>query len=163
MAKYVLADGDAAATFLAGFNNNSDYAYASIAMSGRPFRRTVTLTSAAAATPVNIVTAAEVAALEKVYVTSILLNVNGATPWTDATATIVTIQDTAASPVVGATFAKAQLTANAALGMLSAGCTLAAPILTGVGFTADKGLDIAADGNFAGGSNIVVTVCGFVA
>lgn len=131
-------------------------------LSGRPFRKTVTFTAAAAGTPVVIVAASEVTGTNKVFVTDFLLSVNGGTAWTDTTATIVTLQDTAASPVVGATFAKAQLTSQAQLGKLTAGVTLAAPVRTGVGFTAAKGLNIAADGIFAAGSDISITVTGFI-
>jgi len=131
-------------------------------LAGEPFRKTVTLTAAAAATPVNILTAAEVGAGRKAYVDVMIAKVNGATAWTDATATIVKIQDTADTPIVGVTMAKAQLTGNAVLGLLSTGVTLAAPVSTGVGFTAAKGLDIVADAIFGAGSDLVVTVTGYI-
>jgi hypothetical protein len=127
-------------------------------LSGRVVSMTVDLTAAAAATPVNIIPASQVPAGKKIYITGFLLNVGGATAWTDTTATIVKLQDTAASPVVAATAAKAQLTGNAALGPNSTGITLGAPILTGAGLTAAKGLDIVADAVFAAGSTIHATV-----
>jgi hypothetical protein len=129
----------------------------------RIFRTTVTLTAAAAGTAVHIVAAADVGALEKVFIMDFLLSVGGATAWSDSTGTIVTLQDTAGSPVVAATFAKAQLTGNAQLGKHSTGVTLGTPIRTGVGLTADKGLDIIADSNFDAGSDISITVWGFIA
>lgn len=163
MAKYVLADGDTAAAFLAGFNGNSDQAFAAQVAGGTTFRATKTLTSAAAATPVSILSASLVTGTQKAYITDVLLTVNGATAWTDSTGTIVTIQDTAVAPVVGITYAKAQLTGNCVLGKIATGVTLAAPVLLGTGFTAAKGLDIVADSDFDAGSDIVVTVCGFIA
>jgi hypothetical protein len=128
-----------------------------------PFSVSATLTSALAGTVVHIIPVASVPAGKKVYVTDFIIVVNGATAWSDATATLVKIQDTAASPVVGATFAKAGLTGNALIGKTSASVVLAAPILLGSGFTASKGLDIVGDANFAAGSNIVATVTGYIA
>ena len=157
MAKIVLANGDTGLTIRGGINTMMTELY-----SGLSFRSVKTLTSAAAATPVEIISAATIGAGRKAYVTSILLTVSGATAWTDSTGTIVTIQDTNGSPVLGATFAKAQLTGNAVLSHLSAG-VLSVPILTGVGFTTAKGLTISADSDFDAGSDIIVTVCGYIA
>ena len=132
-------------------------------LSGRPFRKTVKLTSALATTPVHIVAAADVTGLNKVFITDLLVNVGGADAWV-GTGTVVKIQDTAGTPVVAASIAKAQLTNAAILGKHSTGVTLAAPIITGVGLTAAKGLDVVADGTFGtSGSDLYVTVCGFIA
>lgn len=127
-----------------------------------PFVRTAQLTAAAAATPVEVLAAADVGAGRKAFVTGMLLNVGGATAWSDATGTVVALQDTADTPVNLLSAAKAQLTANANLGLLSTGVTLGAPILTGVGATAAKGIDIVADDDFTAGSTINVTVFGFI-
>lgn len=145
----------AGAIGLAGSNTGDE-----CTLSGVPFFMVKTLTAASAATPVAILTDVQVGAGKKVYIDNVLLNVAGGTAWTDATATIVTIQDTAA--VVGATYAKAQLTGNAIICLIQAGITLAAPVLTGVGFTTAKGISIVGNGNFAAGSNIIVTVTGFI-
>jgi hypothetical protein len=134
---------------------------AQLVLAGRPFIKTATLTAAAAATPVDILTELQVGT-GTVHITGIVLNVNGGTAWADATATIVTIQDTAGTPVVGITAAKAQLTGNAVLGFFSTGITLGDAIIDGTGFTAEKGLQIAGDANFGAGSDIIVTVSGFV-
>jgi hypothetical protein len=136
---------------------------AATALSGRPFLKTVTLTAAAAATAVDILTDANVGSGKKAYITHLLVTVGGATAWTDDTATIVTIQDKNGTAVVGATIAKAQLTNAAILGMLSAGVTLGNAIKLGTGFTTAKGLVVVADANFAAGSNLAVTVAGFIA
>ncbi len=136
---------------------------AATALSGRPFLKTVTLTAAAAATPVDILTDANVGSGKKAYITHLLVTVGGATAWTDDTATIVTIQDKNGTAVVGATLAKAQLTNAAILGMLSAGVTLGNAIKLGTGFTTAKGLVVVADANFAAGSNLAVTVAGYIA
>jgi len=131
------------------------------ALAGIPFKKTVTLTALAAGTPVDILTDAQVGAGKKAYVTSFLSKVNGATAWTDATATIVKIQDSSAT--VGVTVAKAQMTGNAILGLQSTGVTLGDAVVLGAGFTTAKGLVIVADANFTAGSDYVVTVTGFVA
>lgn len=132
-------------------------------LSGRPFRATQTLTAAAAATPVNLVAAGSVTGGKKIYVTDFIVTVNGATPWTDLTATEVYLQDTNGTPVKAATIDKDGLTASAVLGKFTSNVTIQTPMSLGTGLTANKGLDVVADGNFAAGSDLVVTVCGFIA
>lgn len=132
------------------------------AESGIWFKRTATLTAAAAGTAVNVLTAADVGS-KTAYVMGAFLKVDGATAWTDSTGTVVKIQDTAASPVTGITYAKAQLTGNAILTFSSTGVTIGDPVAEGTGFTATKGLDIIADSNFDAGSDIKVTVFGYLA
>ena len=132
-----------------------------IALGGRHFHKTVTLTSAAAATPVNILTDVEVGT-GVAYIDTFLLNVNGATAWTDSTGTIVTVQDTNGTPIVGITAAKAQLTGNALLDFLETGITVGDAIKDGTGFTATKGLDIVADSDFDAGDDIIITISGVV-
>lgn len=127
-----------------------------------PFVRVAQLTAAAAATPVEVLADADVGTGRSAFVTGMLLNVGGGTAWTDATATVVNLQDNAGSPVNLLAVAKAQLTGNANLGLLSTGVTLGTPIKTGVGTTATKGISVAADANFAAGSTINVTVFGFI-
>lgn len=128
---------------------------------GIPFYARATLTAAAAGTPVHVVPAANVPAGKKILPIDIVLNVSNSTAWTDDTATIVKLQDTAGTPVVAATYAKAGLTANAVLGKMGANITTGVPIKTGVGLTADKGLDIVGDANFGAGSDIIVSVFGY--
>jgi hypothetical protein len=156
--KTVLNDGDSGSTIRAALNAMLTELYGAL-----PFRATATLTSALAATPVHLVPAASVPAGKKVYLTGFLLFVNGAVSWIDATATLVKLQDTATVPVVAATFAKAGLTGNAQIDPPSASVVRAAPVLLGAGLTDAKGLDLVADGNFASGSDIVVTVTGYIA
>jgi len=128
---------------------------------GAWFKRTATLTAAAAATAVNILTAADVGT-KSAYVMGAFVKVNGATAWTDTTATVVKIQDTADTPVVGATVAKAGLTANACLTFGSSNVTLGDSVALGSGFTAAKGVDVVADAVFAAGSDLVVTIFGYI-
>lgn len=132
---------------------------ANAALAGRVFKKTATLTSAAAATPVHLLTDAEVGAGKKAYVNQVFFSVDGGTNW--ATTATVTLQDTAGSPVVGCTVAVAGLTGNAMLTLTNTNVTLAAPIADGVGFTTAKGLDIAGNANGTG-SNLLVTVFGCI-
>ena len=132
---------------------------ANAALGGRLFKKTATLTSAAAATPVHLLTDAEVGAGKKAYVNQVFFSVDGGTNW--ATTATVTLQDTAGSPVVGCTVAVAGLTGNAMLTLTNTNVTLAAPIADGVGFTTAKGLDIAGNANGTG-SNLLVTVFGCI-
>lgn len=132
-------------------------------LSGRPFRKTVKLTSALATTALHVVAAADVTGTNKIFVTDILANVAGADAWV-GTGTVVKLQDTAGTPVVAASFAKAQLTNAAVLGKTSTGVTLGDSIKKGTGLTAAKGLDLVADGTFeTSGSDLYVTVVGFIA
>ncbi|HUM85032.1 MAG TPA: hypothetical protein PLN48_14900, partial [Lachnospiraceae bacterium] len=132
---------------------------ANAALGGRFFKKTAKLTSAAAKTPVHLLTDAEVGSGKKAYVSKIYFSVDGETDW--ATTATVTLQDTATSPVVGATVAVAGLTANAMIDEGNTNVTLAAPIADGAGFTAAKGLDIVGNANGTG-SDLIVTVFGCI-
>jgi hypothetical protein len=153
---YAAKTGDEAAIVAA-------QADATLALSaGIPFRATTSLTSIAAAAGSTILLAASVPAGKKAVITGMILNVNGGTAWTDVTATGLTIQDTASSPVLGLTIDKALLIANAVIGLTSLGIVLANPVTQGIGFTTAKGLTIKGDGNFAAGSTIYVTLVGYL-
>ena len=128
---------------------------------GAWFKRTATLTSAAAATAVHLLTDADVGS-KTAYVMGAFVKVNGSTAWTDTTATVVKVQDTADTPVVGATIAKAGLTANACLTLESSNVTIGDPVALGTGFTAEKGIDVVADAVFAAGSDLEVTIFGYI-
>jgi hypothetical protein len=130
---------------------------ANAALGGRFFKKTATLTSATAATPVHLLTDAEVGAGKKAYASKIYFSVDGATDW--ATTATVTLQDTAG--VVGATVLVAGLTGNAMIDEGDTNVTLGKAIADGNGFTAGKGLDIAGNANGTG-SDLIVTVFGCI-
>ena len=132
------------------------------AKAGIPFRKTATLTAADAGTAVHVLTDADVGS-KTAYLLGAILKVDGPTAWTDDNAAIVKIQDTNGTPVVGLTYAKAELKGNAVLVLGSAGVTIGDAVADGTGFTAAKGLDIIADANFAAGDNIKVTIYGYMA
>jgi uncharacterized protein YfiM (DUF2279 family) len=125
-----------------------------------PFYRLCTITSAAAATPVNCLAEADVVSGKKVHITGFLARVNGATAW--ATTATCALQDTAASPIAQATFAVAGMTGNSTQTISErTNITLAAGVLVGTGATASKGIDLACDANGTG-SNFVVQVWGYM-
>lgn len=130
------------------------------------FHETVTLTSAAAATAVNIISDARVGADRKVYLWGGVANVNGATPW--GTVTSVTVEDTAGVDfVVFAGTIGTTLAANTTRFFTSdnAGSGNAAqtadPFDIGSGGTAGKGLQVVANANGTG-SDLKVTVWGVI-
>lgn len=127
---------------------------------GVPFSAQGTLTAAAAGTAVILIPDGIIPAGAKIFVTSWFVSVSGATAWTDATATIVKIQDNAAAAIL--TFAKAGLTANAMLVPGSGNTTLAAALTAQSGLTAGRGLQVVADANFAAGSDLKVFVRGYI-
>ena len=117
------------------------------------------ITSAAAATPVVLIPESVVGAGRKVYVTSFVSKVNGATLW--ATTANVKLQDTNTSAVDFATVAVAALTANAVVHPATANVTLADAYALGTGGTAGKGLQLKGNANGTG-STYVVTVSGVI-
>jgi hypothetical protein len=128
---------------------------------GIPFRKTVKLTSAAATTAVEIIADAAVGTGKCVYITGFYANVNGSDAWAGAGNNVI-VRDRATSPVAAITLAKAQLTTNAQLMFGSTGVTLGDGIKGGTGMTATKGLTIVGDGAFTAGSDLIVTITGFI-
>jgi hypothetical protein len=128
-------------------------------ITGRHFHKTVTLTSAAAVTPVEIIPNALVGAAQKIYVQGFVAKNDGATEW--ATTATVKIQDKEATPVDFVTIAVAALTANAKVFPLTANVTNEDAFVEGSGGTAGKGLQVAGDANGTG-SDLKVTVWGVI-
>lgn len=126
---------------------------------GVPFVRTATITSAAAATAVNILPDAAVGSTRKVYVTGVFARVNGATLW--ATTATVKVQDTNSSAVDFVTYAVAALTANTSVFTHTSNVTLESAYLLGTGGTLGKGLQLKGNANGTG-SPLVVTVTGYI-
>lgn len=114
---------------------------------------TATLTSAAAATPVNILPDSAVPAGKKVYISNYYATVSGGTDW--ATTTSVTIEDTAG--VDFSVLTASALDANEVHGPFSDSATLAAAMKLGTGGTAAKGIQVVGNANGTG-SDLVVTV-----
>ena len=129
---------------------------------GVPFRKTVTLKSADAETPVSIIADADVGTGKSVYITGFYANVNGAVAWS-GTGNNVIVRDRASPSVAAITMADATaLGADSQLLFGSTGVTLGDGIKDGTGMTATKGIELVADGAFAAGSNLIVTICGFI-
>ncbi len=128
---------------------------------GIPFRKTVTLTAAAAETPVSILADADVGTGKSVFITSMYANVNGATAWS-GTGNNVIVRDRASSPVAAITLPDNILTDSAQLMFGSTGVVLGDGIKDGTGMTTAKGIEIVGDGAFSAGSDLIVTICGFI-
>ena len=130
------------------------------------FYETVTLTSAAAATAVNIIPAARVGYNRKIYLMGGLAHVDGATPW--GTTASVTIEGTDGTDfVVFAGTIATTLAANTTrfFGTDNAGSGNAAQTQdafdNGTGGTAAAGLQVKGDANGTG-SDLKVTVWGVI-
>lgn len=116
---------------------------------------TATLTSAAAATPVNALPAARVGAGRKVYIDDFTAKVNGSTDW--ATTATLTIEGTDGTDF--ATIAVAALTGNACVGKNSANVTLTDLISLMTGGVAGYGLQVKGNANGTG-SDLVFVIRG---
>ncbi len=120
---------------------------------------TGTLTSAAAATPVTLISDAKVGAGRKIAYMTLQYYVNGATNW--ATTTYIAFQDTAGSPVE---YSRIVVGSNATNGLAfgSIGQTPTAVQVAGAGFTGLTGLTqgkgLVMKGDQVGtGSNLIVS------
>jgi hypothetical protein len=127
----------------------------------RPIRGYASITAASAGTAVHVIPDSQVGPSETIAISQMIIRVNGATAWTDATATVVKIQNSDGS-ILGVTIPKALLTGFATIWLSTPGLTLSATVVAngGPGFGNGKGLDVVADANFAAGSNILVTLIG---
>lgn len=134
---------------------------AALTIAGAPaeavFYRTCTITSAAAADPVDCLAAADVPNGKTAYLTHWHAKVNGATEW--ATTTACVLEDHSGTDLLS--FAVAALTANVFLADGSANVTAAAPYALGTGATAGDGLRLDCDQNGTG-SDLVVTIQGVI-
>lgn len=124
------------------------------------FFETVTLTSAAAATPVNVMPDARVGPGRKVYLEGGLARVNGTTVW--GTTATVKVQDTNGIPVDLITLAVAGLGSQSRLSFINqSNVTLEDAYSKGTGTTVAKGIQVVGDVNGTG-SDLIVTVWGWI-
>lgn len=135
---------------------------ATLALSaGTPFHAVAKLVSTTAGTAVSF--GLTVPAGKKVYLSTFRASVYGSTAWTGGTGTLVNIQDTNGTPVVGFRINAAGLTANAVIdsfGDTNVDAFIA--VLQNTGFTAAKGLVLKGDNNFGEGSDLYVTISGYI-
>lgn len=124
---------------------------------GIRFFRKATITSAAAATAVNLIADSEVPDGKSVYLEGFMMRVNGTTVW--GTTANLKIQDTSAVDFVTALVAA--LTSQARVVPGTANVTLEDAYSLGTGGTAGKGLQVKGDANGTG-SNVVVQVWGVI-
>lgn len=142
---------------------NIDALSASALNAGIPFRVTNKITAVAAKTAVHLLPDPAVPAGKAVHISHILVNVSGSTAWSGGSGTELYIKDTATSAKTGVTIAATALTGNAVIDSFAADDVVATTfILLNTGFTAAKGIDIKADENFGAGSDIYVTIEGYI-
>ena len=124
------------------------------------FHETVTLTSAAAATPVNILPDARVGSGRKPYLQGFVSRVNGATNW--ATTANIAIEGTGGTNFVTITVNAATTNGNVRAGFFSnSNVVLDDPVANGTGGTAGEGLQVVGNANGTG-SDLLVTVWGII-
>jgi len=111
-------------------------------------KRTVSLTSAAAATPVDIILDAEVPTGWKCYLEAYVLKVDGATDWA-TTATII-IQDTDASPVAFVSLDASMLDGDEVHGPWTDSAIFGDAFSEQTGGTAGKGTEVVGNANGTG-------------
>jgi len=129
---------------------------------GIPFRKTVTLKAADATTPVSIIADAAVGTGKCVYITGFYANVDGGTDWS-GTGNNVIVRDRADNtPVAAITLPDSILKGNAQLMFGSTNVDLGDGIKDGTGMTPAKGIEIVGDGEFTAGSDLIVTITGFI-
>lgn len=136
-------------------------AFTTLSVAGAPtaatFFRTCTLTSAAAATPVDCLAAADVPAALSAKLAKWHAYVNGATVW--GTVATCTIEDTAGNDLVN--IAVAALTGDTFIDDGSANVTKEARYRLGTGGAVDQGLRVVCDANGTG-SDLVFVLSGSI-
>jgi hypothetical protein len=125
----------------------------------KPYMRTCTITSAAAATPITCLSDASVPPTQKAYLAGWHAKVNGATAW--ATTASCAIKDTSGAATPFVTLAVAALTGNAFIADHSSNVTQEASYARNLGTAADKGFVLVCDANGTG-SDLVVTIYGVI-
>jgi hypothetical protein len=131
---------------------------------GKPFRRTVTLTTTTATTEVEVVAATE-AVNARIYVNNIRLKVNGSTAWAPYTAGAFTkLSIKSSTPTVAEQIAisSSALSGNAFLLTSSTGVTLNSPVQLSTGTPASQNLAVVANSSVTAGSPIHLTIDGVI-
>lgn len=146
-----------AKTFTSTANFTGGLQVASAVQSGASFFKACTITSAAAATPVVCLSAADVPSSASAKLATWHAYVNGGTGWS-TTATCV-IEDTAGNDLV--TIAVAAMTSNTFIDDGSANVTKEARYRLGTGGASDAGLQISCNANGTG-SDLVVVLSGSI-
>jgi hypothetical protein len=130
----------------------------------RFFARTAAINPQNAATRTALLTEDELAAGQKAYPMGFFLALAGETPWSGGTGRRLYLADSGTDLIYRfAEIDPCVVLAGSYLGPDSDGVTLTAEYTRGLGGRAGKGIDILADGPFAEGSDITVTVYGYLA
>jgi hypothetical protein len=137
---------------------------AAMARGQRFFARTATLKAAEAGTRVHLLPASELGEDQKAYPLGFFLVLAGEEPWSGGTGSRVFLADSGVDLVYRfASIATSALMPGSFISPSAGGVTLDAEFGLAVGGRPGKGIDIVADGNFEAGSDLAVTVYGYIA
>jgi len=136
---------------------------AALARRQRFFARTGVLRAALAGTRVAILSESELGAGEKAYPLGFFLALAGEVAWSGGTGSRLYLADSGTDLVYRFASVEARVLAPGNfIGVGAEGVALEAEFGLGLGGRAGKGIDIVADGNFAEGSDLAVTVYGYI-
>jgi len=128
------------------------------------FSKTIRLPALTAGTRVHSFSEADIPEGKKIYPLGFFLLLDGETAWTGGTGTKVYIADSGIDLIYRfAGILATQLIPGNYIGPASEGVTLEAELGMSLGCRTGKGIDVMADGDFAEGSDLVVTVYGYMA
>lgn len=130
----------------------------------RFFARTATLKAAEAGTRVALLPEAELAAGERAYPVGFFMVLAGEEAWSGGTGTRIFLADSGTDLIYRfASIAASALVPGNFITPSAEGVTLEAEFGLALGGRLGKGIDILADGNFEAGSDLSVTVYGYIA
>ena len=130
----------------------------------RFFARTAVVRAAEAGARVPLLPESELGEGQKAYPLGFFLVLAGEVAWSGGTASRLYLADSGVDLVYRFASIEARVLAPGNfIGPSAEGVTLEAEFGLGVGGRPGKGIDILADGNFAEGSNLAVTVYGYIA
>ncbi len=143
--------------------SNLEGLVARVAGEQKYFARTATLEATGAGTRVRLLASEEIPAGKRAHPLGFQLLLSGETAWGGGTGASVMLVDTGTDEIYRfASIAASRLQPGAFLGPGSEGVTLDAEFGMNLGARAGKGIDVMADGDFAEGSDLCVTVFGYL-
>jgi len=127
------------------------------------FARTATLTASTAGTRVPLLLPTEIPSGKRAHPLGFHLLTSGETAWAGGAGSTILLVDSGTDEIYRfASIAASQLLPGAFLGPGSEGVTLEAEFGMNLGAREGNGIDIVADGDFAEGSDLSVTVFGYL-
>jgi len=128
------------------------------------FSRTASISATVAGTRIHLLAEADLPEGKKAFPLGFFMILNGEVSWTGGTGTAIYIADSGTDLIYRlAAIEAAQLVAGNYLCPDSDGVTLEAECGMNLGCRTGKGIDVLADADFGAGSDLVVTVYGYMA